>query len=191
MPVTRQKAVTPAVTAAPTRRSAPPIQPNADTFDETEGQNQQQDNTAKQADAFDSASSSLNIPPGKYEAIIVEAKLLDMDPVKGRKVFFKYEVCDEGDVKGKSATQYYSILTPDGSAAKGLPIFKKDMEILGFPGIKFDQLEEALAALVDEKLGVSLEAKQNGQWLNVNIKGVVENSEIITDYRDNRPPTPY
>jgi hypothetical protein len=191
MPVQRQKAAAPTTAPAPARRSAPAIQPSAEQFDQSEEQQQPEDTTARQAEAFDSASSSLNIPPGKYEAIIVEAKLLDMDPQKGRKVFFKYEVCDEGDVKGKSATQYYSILQPDGSAAKGLPIFKKDMEVLGFPGIKFDQLEEALAALVEEKVGVSLEAKQNGQWLNVNIKGVVENSEIIEEYRANRPPTPY
>jgi hypothetical protein len=140
-----------------------------------------------EADLFDSTKAAGSIEPGKYEAVIGELVLQDKDE-KGRSVRIKYEIASEGEMRGEQATQWYKIFDEHGQPAKGSQFLKKDLAVLGYPDVKFKELEEVFEEIVEKDLGVLIQVKLNQGYTNVYLQGLAEGSETIDDYLQNRPP---
>jgi len=135
------------------------------------------ENSSK-ADAFDSATASgLGFTPGDLEARVLE--MVYEKNAKGESVKITYEATttDEDDPNyGKKSSQWYSVFDKDGNAGKGIGFLKQDLEKLGADeeGAKFVNLETTLEEITTAQPLVNVKAKQNGQWLNVYLQGLVE-----------------
>lgn len=133
------------------------------------------------ADAFDKTKAQGAIDPGKYDALIAELVLQDKDE-KGQSVRMKYEIATDGDFRGQSVAQFYKILEADGLAGKGAAFLKKDLAILGYPDVKYADLETAFEEIVQKEMGVVITVKQNGTFTNCYLGGVSEDSEVVAEY---------
>ena len=146
------------------------------------------------ASLFDQTPASsgvgIDVPPGDYECILVYGKIEPANE-KGTNALLKYEVADEGDYQGKVIPTYYRLMEVSGEVGKGMGIFKKDMAKLGFPDLKGEDVEDALSQLVEAMDGVAIKVKQNGQYVNAYLQGLVENSEVVESWKASRPETPY
>lgn len=140
-----------------------------------------------EADLFDSQKAAGQVDPGKYEALITELVLQDKDE-KGRSVRIKYEIASEGEMRGEQATQWYKIFDEQGQPARGAQFLKKDLAVLGYPDVKFKELEEVFEEIVEKQLGVLIQVKLNQGYTNVYLQGLSEGSDVIEDYLQNRPP---
>ena len=192
-------AVTRQTTAAVTKPAAASLPPR--TTGATAGKAIPQETAAAPAagggsfaSLFDQTPASsgfgIDVPPGDYECVLVYARIEPPND-KGTSVLLKYEVADEGDSQGKVIPTYYKVLELDGTAGKGMGILKKDLGKLGFPDVSGADVEDALRQLEEAMDGVSLKVKQNGQYTNAYLQGLVQNSEIIESWKSVRPETPY
>lgn len=176
MAVQRQKKTTPkaAAKAAPDKKT-----PRAPRGDEQAGGGD------SEANLFDSTKAQGAIDGGKYVAIIGEAVLQDKDE-KGRSCRFQYEIATDGEFRGQKVTQFYKMFEANGEAGKGLAFLKKDLAVLGYSDIKFGDLEQVFEEIVDKNIGCNVTVKQNGQFTNVYLNGISEDTEVVEDYLANR-----
>lgn len=175
MPVRKAPVAAAATQAAPKtslpRRSTLPVEEQEETGNEN----------ASRADAFDAAAAGgVGIPPGDWEARILE--MVYEKNTKGESVKVTYECTtadEESPAYGKKSSQWYSIFDKDGNVGKGVGFLKTDLEKLGVDaeGQKFANLETTLAEITEAQPIVNVKAKQNGQWLNVYLQGLVEDQD--------------
>lgn len=170
-------AAAPAKPATPPRRAAAPPpeteQEHEHNGDENEG--------ASRADAFDNAPKSANgIPVGDWEARITE--MVYQKNEKGESVKVTYEATtqdEESEAYGKSGSQWYQIFDKAGNLGKGVGFLKADLEKLGVDeeGQKFSNLESTLEQITAEQPLVNIRVKQNDQWTNIYLQGLIEGPE--------------
>jgi len=159
----------------PIRKSAPPARKTAPAEEEHDAPTP----SASKADAFDEVApgGALGIPPGDWECRIIE--MVYEKNTKGESVKVTYEataVDEESPAYGKKSSQWYQIFDKDGNKGKGIGFLKGDLEKLGVDeeGQKFANLEDTLEQITAEQPLVNVKAKQNGQWLNVYLQGLVD-----------------
>lgn len=168
-------------TAAPVR---PPIQrrlspPPEDAHEENE---QTGNESMSKEDAFDSASAAaLGIPPGDWEARILEM-VYEKKEGKGESVKVTYEATepdDQSPAYGKKSSQWYQIFKKDGTIGAGVGFLKADLEKLGVDaeGQKFANIEATLEQISEAQPLCNVRVKQNGQYLNVYLQGLVVEGE--------------
>lgn len=167
-------------TAAPTAAKAASKQVAAD-----EGKEQSSGGQSK-ASLFDSTKAQGAIDGGKYEAIISEFVLQDEDE-KGQSARIKYEIASEGEFQGQSLAQFYKLFEASGGVGKGAAFLIKDMAVLGYDEVAFDDLENVFEEIVEKQLGVVITVKINGAFTNAYLGGLCEDSDIIAEYLANRP----
>lgn len=137
--------------------------------------------------AFDSVRPQGKVDDAKYEAIISELVLQDPDE-KGQSVRLKYEIASAGDFRGVEVTQWYKVFEADGETpGKGASFLKKDLAVLDYEDVKFDDLEEVFEEIVEKNIGVVIQVKNNGAFVNAYLQGLAEGSDIIKEYLENRP----
>jgi hypothetical protein len=178
MPIQKKAAAAP----PPARKTATPPAPRGDNGGGDDGAGM------SKADAFDSARPQGQIAPGKYEAVIVEMVMGKEDPEKGQSARIKVEVATEGEMQGESATQFYKVFEADGSVGKGASFLKRDLGILGYPDVKFGDIEDIFEEITEKHPGVVVTVKQNGQFTNVYINGLCEDADLIESYLATRGP---
>lgn len=139
------------------------------------------------AQAFDDAKATGSVEAGKYEAVIRELVLQDADEEKGQSARIKFIIASEGDSQGQTTTQWYKLFEADESPARGLEFLKKDMAILGYPDVKFKELEEVFEEIVEKKIGVVITVKHKDGFVNTYIQGLCEDSEIIEEFVEKNP----
>lgn len=167
-------------TSAPKKEAAPPPPP-PDSQEDDDG-----------ASAFDDAKPQGQVDPGKYEAVIEEFVLQEEDE-KGQSARIKYGIANEGEFRGQQVTQFYKLFESGRDennkriVGKGASFLKKDLAVLGYGDVKFADMEEAMAEIVDNNTGVVITVKQNQQWTNVYLAGLAEDgSSVIGEYLDQR-----
>jgi hypothetical protein len=169
--------------AAPQKKAAPkkatPRAPRGGGGDERGG-------GQSRADAFDSQKPMGAIDGGKYVALIGEA-VLGKEDEKGQSARFVYEIATEGEFRGQKCTQFYKLFEADGSVGKGAAFLKKDLAVLGKGDVKFGDLEDAFEEIVNDQIGCNVTVKQNGQFTNVYLNSITEDTSVIDDYLANRP----
>ncbi len=137
------------------------------------------DDTGSLASAFDSTPAGggfASWPAGKYRVNLTGAEMLPHDDKKGQSVQFTYTGHEDEDdtVAGKEVKQWYKIANADGSAGPGIGFLKKDLAILGYEDVTFADLEDTLDRVQSEQPLLNVNVKQNGQYSNVYIEGLVE-----------------
>jgi hypothetical protein len=131
------------------------------------------------ANAFDSTPAGAAFaawPAGKYQVNLTGAELTPHDEKKGQSVQFTYTGHEDEDdaVAGKEMKQWYKIANADGAAGPGIGFLKKDLAILGYEDVTFADLEDTLDRVQSEQPLLNVNVKQNGQYSNVYIEGLVE-----------------
>lgn len=149
---------------------------------EPEGQEEEQDGGSEQrtskAKSFDDVAEGSDVPDGKYEAIIKQFVLQDLDPEKGQSVRFTVVMASE-DVRGEEITGWFKILNPDESAAGGAKFFKRTVAMLGYENIKLADIEECCEQITKDQPGVAIQKKTNQGFDNVYFNGYIEDSPAI------------
>lgn len=161
--------------AAPSHRTSPPA-PRGN------------EDTGSKADAFDSTMPQGQVAPGKYEAVVVEMVMGNVDPEKGQSARIKVEIATEGDQQGQSATQFYKVFEADENVGKGAAFLKRDLAILGYPDVKFGDLEDVFEEITEKHPGIVVTVKQNGNFTNVYLNGLCEDQDLIDTYLATRGP---
>lgn len=170
------------------KRKAPPEKPVANRTAKASGkrppaprQNEEESGAESKADVFDNAKAQGAIDGGKYVALIGEMVLQKEDD-KGQSARVAYEIATEGEFQGQKVTQFYKLFEADKSMGKGLPYLKKDLAVLGYEDVKFGDLENVFEEIVDKNVGCNVTVKQNGQFTNVYLNSLAEDSSVIDDY---------
>jgi hypothetical protein len=174
----KKQAAPPAKKPAASKTPPPPNRRSAREAQEESGAGQ---NGQSRADAFDAAKPQGQIDGGKYVALIAEMVLQDPDD-KGQSARVKYEIATEGEFRGADVTQFYKLFEADGSVGKGAAFLKRDLAVLGHADVKFGDLEETFEEIVNDQVGCNVTVKQNGQWTNVYLDGVTEDTSVIDEY---------
>ena len=112
--------------------------------------------------------------------------VLQPEDEKGQSVRINFEIATEGEARGEKLAQFYKCFEANGDPGKGLNFLKRDLAILGKPDVKFSELEDVFQEIVDAQTGVLITVKQNGQYTNVYLNGLCEDSSVIDDYLANR-----
>lgn len=164
--------------AAPPKKSAaksktPPPPKRRGQEEESAGQSR--------ADAFDAQKPLGAIDGGKYVALIGEM-ILQKEDEKGQSARVSYEIATDGEFRGQKVTQFYKLFEADGSIGKGAAFLKRDLAVLGHADVKFGDLEEVFEQIVADNVGANVTVKQNGQFTNVYLNGVTEDTSVIDEY---------
>jgi hypothetical protein len=146
-----------------------------------EGEEQSGGGGESKADLFDKTKAQGAIDGGKYVALISEMVLQKPDE-KGQSARVVYEIASEGEFQGQKVTQFYKMFEADESMGKGLPFLKKDLAVLGYSDVKFGDLEEVFEEIVEKNVGCNVTVKQNGQFTNVYLNSLAEDTSVIDDY---------
>jgi hypothetical protein len=137
------------------------------------------------ADLFDQQKPMGAIDGGKYVALIGEM-ILGKEDEKGQSARVTYEIATEGEFRGQKVTQFYKLFEADNSVGKGAAFLKRDLAILGHSDVKFGDLEDTFETIVNDQIGCNVTVKQNGQFTNVYLNGITEDTSVIDDYLANR-----
>lgn len=172
----------PAPAPTPTRKQQPQTEHPADG---SEGGGGGEEQVMDKSALFNKAKAAGQVDNGRYEGIIAELVLQPEDE-KGQSVRVKYEIATDGDFRGESVTQWYKIFEANGTQGKGLGFLKRDLTMLGYPDVDFDSLEDAFEEIVDKNTAVVFQVKQNGNFTNVYLQGLCEDSDVIAEYLDKR-----
>lgn len=133
---------------------------------------------ASKADLFDNAKpqEGFGVPQGQYEAIIVGAELQGDEKTQKESIMLEYEIINARDeeLNGKTLKAWYNLIDANGEAAKGLGFWKRDAAIIGYE-CAYDELEETLEQLVNDRIEVAVTVKINGQYTNVYLNGLSDN----------------
>lgn len=133
------------------------------------------------ADLFDQQKPLGAIDGGKYVALIGEMILQDPDE-KGQSARVSYEIATDGEFRGQKVTQFYKLFEADNSIGKGAAFLKRDLAVLGQADVKFGNLEKVFEQIVEDKIGCNVTVKQNGQFTNVYLNGITEDTSVIDEY---------
>lgn len=133
-------------------------------------------------DDTDPSEASNSLPPGEQEVRINKMELKD-DPKKGKAVFVEYESI-EGDNEGRKARQLYKLTDADGGKAPGLAYLMRDLALLGYEKIEGKKLPKVLKEITEEQPMVIVTAKENGQYINVYLQGLVDDATTGSDDDD-------
>lgn len=174
MPVKRQAA--PA--KKPAGKTPPPPKRQAREAREEDDENS---GATSKADAFDNEKAMGQIDGGKYVALIGEM-ILGAEDEKGQSARVVYEIATDGEFQGQKVTQFYKLFEADGAVGKGAAFLKRDLAILGHADVRFGDLEDVFEQIVDQKIGCNVQVKQNGQFTNVYLNGVTEDTSVIDEY---------
>lgn len=129
---------------------------------------------ASWADKFDDApkGAAASMPAGKHKVIITGFEITEND--KGVSAVIEYTGHADSEVEDKKLKQYYKIQDAAGEVGQGAGFLKADLEKLGFEDVSGADLEETLAEIVSKEIVCMITVKQNGQWTNAYLDGVVE-----------------
>lgn len=167
------------------KRSAPPAKGGKTQQKKTppapRGDGDENAGGESKADLFDSTKPQGAIDGGKYVALIAEMILQKPDE-KGQSARVTYEIATEGEFQGQKATQFYKMFEADESAGKGLAFLKRDLAVMGYSDVKFGDLEDVFEEIVNKNVGANVTVKQNGQFTNVYLNSLAEDSSVIDDY---------
>ena len=123
------------------------------------------------ASSFDNApASSVGIPPGKHEALIIGFELLEPND-KGQSVQIQYGIVNSDDLEGKTQKQFYKIMNDDDTVGMGAGFLKADLAKLGYDNVKFADLEDTLAEIAKEQPYVEILSKENKGYINIYLQG--------------------
>jgi hypothetical protein len=122
---------------------------------------------------FDEATPGNTLPNGDYNAKITEFEVMEPND-KGLAAKIQYTVLEGEEKAGETVTQYYQLQTADGEPGKGLGFLKRDLATLGYDDVAGDALEETLETIAGEEPEVVITVKQNGQWTNAYLKGLID-----------------
>lgn len=144
------------------------------------------------ADLFNKAKAPGQVAQGKYEGVIKTMVLQDADKEKGQSVRSEFLVCSEGDEQGNVVTQWSKLFEPeddDGNTTpcKGLEFLKRDLAILGYDDVEFDDLKDCFEEIVEEKIPIVFQVKHKDGFINAYLQGRCEDSEVVKDYLANNP----
>lgn len=143
--------------------------PAPDEQEEGQGQSAPQ----SRADAFNNMQpeAGINLPPGQYTAHLVDAS----KEIDGQKEAVKitYEIYD-GEHQGETVPAWYNLFDKEGNSQRGIGFIKRDFGLLGQPELDYDNLEEQLQNLANERPLCNLTVKKNGQWTNIYLQGLAE-----------------
>lgn len=162
-----------------TKTPPPPKAKRRQSDDENEG-------AESKADLFDQQKPMGAIDGGKYVALVAELVLGESDD-KGQSARATYEIATDGEFRGQKVTQFYKLFESDGSIGKGAAFLKRDLAILGHEDVKFADLKDTFEEIVNDQIGVNVTVKQNGQFTNVYLNGVTEDTSVIEEYLTVRP----
>lgn len=138
------------------------------------------------ADAFSKTKAAAAIANGKYEGVIKE--FINQKPdEKGHSARVTFLVCSEGDEQGNTVTQWYKMFDTDDQPCKGLEFLKRDLAILGYDDMEFDDLDEIFEEIVEKKIPVLFTVKHNEGFVNAYLGGLCEDSEIVAEYLEKNP----
>lgn len=144
------------------------------------------------AKAFDSvplSNSAENIPAGKHECIIREARVHPFNEERGQNITFKYEFCADPHT-GKQMTQWFKILDANNQPVDWMidalhqSLVKMGIDITG------EQLEDTIQEINDEHPGILLKltyvvsTKDGNTYPRFNIQGQC-NNDVVEAYKDN------
>ena len=164
-------------------KPSPPTKPQVrreEPVEESKGEGQ------SKADLFNQTRPQGAIDAGKYEAVIAELVLQDEDE-KGQSVRINYEIATDGEFRGQRVAQFYKVFEASGGVGKGAAFLRKDLAVLGYDNVEFDDLEDVFEEIVEKNLGVVITVKINAPFTNVYLGGLCEDSDIIQEYLADRP----
>lgn len=153
--------------------------------------NAQKDPFAAKYAETDAATGSGYVPPppGKYEALIVEAQGVREDEPSHREHAYLELVlvnCEDESLNGKKIRIFYNFTKEDGTEDKGMPYFKAANEMLGgSPPESWDDMCDTLAEIAKETMWVHInvvENKKGGKtYTNAYLDSVPENQNDKPD----------
>jgi hypothetical protein len=145
------------------------------------------------ADAFDSTSATGNaddLPAGKYEAIFKSGILQEPD-AKGQSVRVSFELCHPDLQDNNQVTTWFKLFdASENKVEGGIRAFKGTLAKLGYKAT-FDELEDILAELTEERPGVMLKIsyskdRDGNVWQRAVVESLCDN-QIVQEYKDNVP----
>lgn len=143
------------------------------------------------AKAFDSvplSNSADDIPAGKYECIIREARVHPFSDERGQNITFKYEWCAEPH-EGKQMTQWFKIIDASEEPVDWMiDMLKQAFVRLGIE-IEGDDLEGTIQEINDTHPGIILKlsyskGKDGNTYPRFAIQGEC-NNDVVEAYKDN------
>lgn len=129
---------------------------------------------ASHFDDADASQATNNLPEGEHVVRINSFSLVEKAGVNGAQV--EYE-CIDGDNEGKKGRGTYKLTDADGNRAPGLDFLKRDLALLGYDEIPGAKLKSTLERISEEQPMVVVRAKENGQYVNVYLQGLAEDTE--------------
>lgn len=144
------------------------------------------DASMSKAQAFDNAKVAGTVPAGKYEAII-DSIVLQKPDDKGQSSRITFKIASEGDAQGSTVPQWSKLFDENEEPQRGLEFLKKDLAILGYPDVKFAELEDVFEEITNKHLGVVITVKHKDGFVNCYIQGLAEGSEVIAEFLANNP----
>lgn len=168
-----------AATKAPTK--APSKTPPPPAGDDEGGEDQ------SLADIFDNVKQQGKVDEGKHDAIIREFVLQPFKEGDGQSVRSKYHIIS-GECAGQEITQFYKIILADRTPGPGAGYLKQHLAMLGHTDVTYGDMEEVFEEIVNnEQLGVLITVKQNGQFTNAYLNGIMPDPQEVIDYRAENP----
>lgn len=143
------------------------------------------------AEAFDNTSATNNaddLPPGKYEAIVKNAVLQEPD-AKGQSIRMSFDLCNPDLAENNQVTTWFKLFDANGNKVDGgIRAFKGTMAKLGYKP-KFDELDEVLAEIMEERPGVLLKVsyskdRDGNVWQRAVVDSLCDN-EVVQEYKEN------
>lgn len=154
-----------------------------------DGEAEGQQKKASKHKSFDEVpAQGSGIPDGKYTAIIYEMILQPADSEKGESVRFKVMIADD-DYQGEEITGWWKLWNDDqrDDVAGGAQFFKRCMAMLE-KRVTQANIAEICEEVNEEKPGVAIQKKTNGNFENVYFNGVLDDdAPTIASLRANHP----
>lgn len=122
---------------------------------------------------FDEATPGNTLPPGDYNVKITEFEVMEPND-KGTAAKIVYTVLEDEEKAGQEVTQYYKLADAEGGPGAGLGFLKRDLAVLGYDNVAGADIEETLETIASEEPEVVITVKQNGQWTNAYLKGLID-----------------
>lgn len=124
-------------------------------------------------------------PPGKYEAIIVEAQgVREDEPSQKQYVFFDLVLvnCEDDALNGKKIKIFFNFTKENGEEDQGMPYFKAANEMLGgTPPTSWEDMCDTLAEIAKAQLWVNINVVENRKkgktYTNAYLDSVPENQD--------------
>ncbi len=112
---------------------------------------------------------------GEHEVRLNKIWIDKSKPKKGVAAFVEYEVI-AGEEEGKKLKQMYKLRDADLSKGPGLAFLMRDLALLGYEKVKGSKMEKVLKEISEEQPMVTINVKENGQYVNAFLQGSVEDA---------------